>query len=134
MQKPSSSSWEQRLRALLSRPNVRDLYDGLRGLIDKLIADLEPLALIIAGSLAKRAFVRGMSDIDMLVITRGPPDKRARFVLKNVRGVDVEITVFGLEEAIGSAEMGNFFILDALKNGVVIYGRMPPELRALISE
>ena len=70
----------------------------------------------------------------MLVITGKPPDKRARFVLKNVRGVDVEITAFGLEEAIGSAEMGNFFILDALKNGVVIYGRIPPELRALISE
>jgi len=133
MRKPSSSSWEQRLRALLSRPNVRDLYDGLRDLLDKLIADLEPLALIIAGSLARGAFVRGMSDIDMLVITGEPPDKRARFVLKNVRGVDVEITVFGLEEAISSAEMGNFFILDALKNGVVIYGRIPPELRALIS-
>jgi len=74
------------LRALLSRPNVRDLYDGLRGLLDKLIADLEPLAVMIAGSLARGTFVRGMSDIDVLVIMRGPPDKRARFVLKNVRG------------------------------------------------
>jgi len=119
------------LSELLSRPNVRDLYEGLRGLIAELIKALSPMAILITGSLARGEFVRGMSDIDLLVLIERAPSKQERFSLRNVGGVDVEIIVYGLGEAIRSAGEGNPLILDALRNGVVIYGHLTPGLEAL---
>lgn len=120
--------WENRLRRLLDRPNLEDLYEGLRNLVEELAASLDPVAVVVAGSLARGEFVRGMSDIDLLVLVRGAPSRHERFCLRNVEGVDVEITVYQVEEAVRSAEAGNFFILDALANGVVIRGRLPQSL------
>lgn len=131
MRKPSSSSWETKLGELLSRPNVGDLYEGLRDLLAELINALSPVAILVIGSLARGEFVRGMSDIDLLILIERAPGKQERFFLRNVRGVDVEIVVYGLGEAVRSAEEGNPLILDALRNGVVIYGHLTPELEAL---
>ena len=109
------------MEKLLDKPATRDLLEGFSALVEELISSLRPLAILVAGSLARGRFVRGMSDIDLLVLTEEPPSKRDRFRLVNVGGVDVEITVLGFEEALRSAEEGNFFVRDALENGITIY-------------
>ena len=116
-----SRSLEQRLRELLDKPSTRDLARGLAKLVHELVLGLRPLAILLAGSLARGEFVRGMSDIDLLVLVDRPPGKWERFRLAHVGGVDVEITVFGLEEALEAAAGGNFFVREALEKGLVLY-------------
>ena len=118
------------MRELLSGPNVEDLYEGLRGLLEELIARLSPVAVLVAGSLARGEFVRGMSDIDILILVREAPSDEERFSLASVGGVDVEMAIYGVDEVLMMAREGSFFILDALENGAVIYGRLPEGLRA----
>ena len=64
-----SRSLEERLRGLFDRPSTRDLVGGLARLIHELVLELRPLAILLAGSLARGEFVRGMSDIDLLVVS-----------------------------------------------------------------
>ena len=129
-----SPSLEQRLRELLDRPATRDLADGLAELVRELVAELRPLAVLLAGSLARGEFVRGMSDVDLLVLVERPPGKWERFRLACVRGVDVQITVFGLREALESAAEGNFFVREALEEGIVLYEASGLDLDKLIKE
>ncbi len=116
-----SRSLEERLRGLLDRPSTRDLVGGLARLIHELVLELRPLAILLAGSLARGEFVRGMSDIDLLILVERPPGKWERFRLARVKDVDVQITTFGLQEALKAAGEGNFFVREALEEGVVLY-------------
>jgi hypothetical protein len=69
--------------------------------------------------MAKGKFVRGMSDIDLLIVaSEGEP----RFFIWAVKDVDVEATVFTLEDLLHSIESGNQFIIDAIKNGITLVG------------
>jgi len=46
--------------------------------------------------------------------------------------VDVEIAVFGLQEALKAAGEGNFFVREALEEGVVLYEAEGLDLDKLI--
>lgn len=123
----SLSSLREKLQKVLSSPNVSDLLDPLVELLTKLIEEYNRkygvLTVLVTGSLAKGRFVRGLSDIDILVVTREAPAKEDRFLLDNVRGVDIEITLYSLDELRLSLAQGSYFIRDALESGVVVYGK-----------
>ncbi|MCC6034089.1 MAG: hypothetical protein LM567_01115 [Desulfurococcaceae archaeon] len=71
--------------------------------------ELRPLRIIITGSLGERKFVRGLSDIDILVITDYKPGDK-RFILTSVRDVDVEITVKSTHELEKASERTGSFM------------------------
>jgi predicted nucleotidyltransferase len=53
---------------IFSKENVKDLEESLRKLILKLVNEFKPLRIIATGSLAGEEFVRGLSDIDILMV------------------------------------------------------------------
>jgi len=113
----------ERLREILNKPNTQDLTDLLEELISELIRRFDPVAVIVAGSLARSRFVRGLSDIDLLVITQHEPPKHERFLLRAVKDVNVEITVYSVDEVRLAIKRSNQFIIDAIKNGIKVYDR-----------
>ncbi len=119
------------MKKLFDKPGTRDLEEEFLALLDELVEEYSPLAIFLTGSLAKGEFVRGMSDIDLLLITREPPRKERRSAMYCVKDVDVQVTVFGLQEAKRSLRKGNWFLREALKEGVLLYrseGFDPEEL------
>jgi hypothetical protein len=79
------------------------------------------LRIILAGSLAGRRFVRGLSNIDLPVVVRNLETNMNRFTIYGMRDVDVEIafvTEEGLREAVRS---GREFYISALERGITIY-------------
>jgi len=114
---------------ILNSPALRDLADELENLIKTLMVKYRPISIFIGGSLAKSRFVRGLSDIDILVITDHGMSKYDRFMLKAIKDVDVEITVYTLSEVMESLKRDNFFIIDTIKNGIEVYGNLRKRLR-----
>jgi len=110
-----------KLKEILRGQHTRDLLEGLEEVISELIEEYKPISVRIAGSLAERRFVRGLSDIDILTITLEKPSKHRRFRLKAVKDVDVEIAVYSVREVEEAAKSGNQFILQALTRGVEVY-------------
>jgi predicted nucleotidyltransferase len=100
---------KEKLREIFSSDNTRDLIEPLEQLLDRIIIELRPLRIIITGSLAERKFVRGLSDIDILVITDYKPGNK-RFILTSVRDVDVEITVKSTRELEKASERTGSFM------------------------
>jgi len=113
----------ERLREILKGTSAEDLAEPLENLIRELIEWYEPLVVVIAGSLAKGKFVRGLSDLDILVIVDYPVRDEERFSLAPLNDVDVEITVVSREELEKAIVVGNEFYLDAVRNGRVVYAR-----------
>ncbi len=114
----------EKLKEILARVNSLDLLDDLVSVLEDLVRSYRPLSIIVAGSLARGSFIRGLSDIDVLVIVGYSVDKFSRFLLRAVDEVDVEITVFSLEEVIECIERGNEFVIDALVHGCEVYGNL----------
>ncbi len=113
----------EKLREILKGTSAEDLEEPLEKLLRKLVERYEPLAVIVAGSLAKGRFVRGFSDIDILVVVDHPVRDEERFSLASLKDVDVEVTVVPREELERAVATGNEFYLDAVKSGKVIYAR-----------
>ena len=111
----------RRLREILDRDNIRDLIDILEELVEELISRYRPVRIILAGSLAEGRFVRGLSDIDLLVVVRDLDASMDRFTIYGVGDIDVEIT-FVTEEELGEAvRSGREFYIGALERGITIY-------------
>ncbi len=87
-----------------------------------LVARHRPVAVYVAGSLARGEFVAGLSDVDVLVVTERPPAKHERFQLAAVGDTDVEITLVSLEEAVRALGEGAGFTAQAIREGVLVYG------------
>jgi len=85
---------EEKLREIV---RDRDILEGLKALIKELVEKFNPKSVIIVGSLAERKFVRGLSDIDILVVVDRVSDEE-RFHLKAVGDVNVEVTIVALNE------------------------------------
>lgn len=99
---------------------MRDLTEDLKKLINELVREFKPLKIILTGSLAKERFVRGLSDIDILVIV----DKvtlEDRFLLKTIKDVNVEITIVSKDEFENAITMGREYYVEAVKWGIVVY-------------
>jgi predicted nucleotidyltransferase len=100
-------------------PSAIDLKEEFEQLLSAIISRIKPVAIILTGSMAKGKFVRGMSDIDLVIVaSEGEP----RFFIWAVKDVDVEATVYTLEDLLHSIENGNHFIIDAIKNGITLVG------------
>ncbi len=56
----------ERLRMILGREE--DLVPELEKVVEELVERYRPISIIVTGSLARQKFVRGMSDIDLLVV------------------------------------------------------------------
>ncbi|MET1160666.1 MAG: nucleotidyltransferase domain-containing protein [Thermoprotei archaeon] len=119
----------EKLKKILDKPSIRDLVEDLAKIIEEIIEKRNPLSVIIAGSLAEGKFVRGLSDIDILVIVDKPVDDKERFSLRAVKDVDVEITVYSYNELIESLKRGNQFIGRAISRGIEVYGNLLNKIR-----
>jgi len=104
-----------------------ELLEGLCAIVAELVEALRPLSVVVAGSLARRRFVKGVSDVDLLVVVDRVRDED-RFHLRAVGSTDVEITVVGLDELVEAVRRGNQFYRECL-DGVEVYGSLLPELR-----
>jgi len=134
MREKSSSSLREKLRRMMSEPGLEDLASGLEALIAELVERYHPRSIIIAGSVAKSRFVRGLSDIDLLVITDVAPSKSDRFVLTAIKDVNVEVTVYSLEEVVNNIRGKNLFVIDAIERGFEVYGDAIATLRRVLHE
>jgi len=112
---------KERLREILSSINAQDLIEPLESFLEKLIAEFKPLRVIIVGSLAKRKFIRGLSDIDILVVVNYEVPRDKRFILTSLRDVDVEITIVSRHELEKALEEDREFYVDAIKYGVTVF-------------
>jgi predicted nucleotidyltransferase len=111
---------EVKLKEIIkNNPSIMDLENDLKMLINEIVEKIKPKAIILAGSLAKGKFVRGMSDIDILIIIE---NVNYRTLLKAIKNVDVEITMYTYDEIINSIREGNQFIKDAINNGIPLIG------------
>jgi tRNA nucleotidyltransferase (CCA-adding enzyme) len=54
-------------REVLRGSSAEDLVEPLAKLVEGLVAELRPAKVILAGSLAGGEFVRGLSDVDLLL-------------------------------------------------------------------
>jgi len=111
---------KEKLREVLSSDNTRDPIEPLEQLLDRIIMELRPLRIIITRSLAERKFVRGLSDIDILVITDYEPGDK-RFILTSVRDVDVEITVISTHELEKALQENREFYVNTLRQGIIVF-------------
>lgn len=123
-----------KLKEIMSDPSVEDLRDDLESLIAELIEKYNPRSIIVAGSVAKSKFVRRLSDIDLLVITNEAPSKDDRFALTAIKDVDVEVTVYSLEEVVENIKAENPFIVDAVEQGFEVYGDVITTLRQMLRD
>ena len=120
---------EERLREIV---RDRGILEGLKALIKELVEKFNPKSVIIAGSLAEGKFVRGLSDIDILVVVDKVSDEE-RFHLKAVEDVNVEITVVALDELREAIKGGNEFYRRSLR-GIEIYGNLAEVLKRKLLE
>ncbi len=109
------------LREILSSYYLEDLIDDLEKLVEELVERYKPVRIVLTGSLAEGRFVRGLSDIDLLIITRKLETDMDRFTLYSIRDVDVEITVVTEDELREAIEFGKDFYVKALSKGIVVY-------------
>jgi len=108
-----------------------DVAEGLKNVVLELVEKFKPLSIILAGSVARGRFVKGLSDVDLLVVVENVSDKE-RFHLRTAGPANVEITVVGLEELIRAATSGNEFYRQCVEEGVEVYGSLLEEIRGRI--
>jgi predicted nucleotidyltransferase len=110
------------------REKLREVIKRNTSLVDleedalKLLTDLDErgaVAMLVAGSVAKGEFVRGMSDIDILVVVNGPS---FRSWITAIGDVNVEVTEIGIKDILEAIRAGNNFIEKALEDGVALKG------------
>jgi len=116
-----SSSLRGRLREVLRGSSAEDLTEPLAKLVEELVAELRPVKVVLAGSLARGEFVRGLSDVDLLVVVDYEVPRDRRFVYTHVGDVDVEVTVVSRRELEEAVRGGREFYVEAAKRGTVIY-------------
>jgi len=107
-------------RIVKNNPSITDLENDLKVLVNEIIEKLKPKAIILAGSIARGKFIRDMNDIDMFLIVE---KINYRTLLKAVKDVNVEITMYTYDEALESIKRGNQFVKDAIENGILLLGR-----------
>jgi len=119
------------LREIIEDVVIENYLEGLESIVKELVSQFRPLSVIIAGSLAERRFVLGLSDIDILVITSESPNDR--FMLRAIGNTDVEISFFSYDEVIHAIRRGNQFIKNAIINGKEVYGDIKHRILKIIS-
>ncbi len=129
------------LKTMLNRVSSENasftLKEELQQLVTTLLERYNPDTIILAGSLAEGKWVRGLSDIDILIVTeraRGMAHVN-RFELRSIDGVDVNIAVYTMDEVIAGIKSLNFFVINAISSGVALYNdKVFEEIKALLKE
>ncbi len=106
---------------VLRGSSAEDLLEPLASLLEKLVAELRPVKVFVTGSLARGEFVRGLSDIDVLVVVDYEVPRDRRFIYTYVGDVDVEITVVSTYELERAVQEGREFYVDAVRHGVEVF-------------
>lgn len=109
------------LKKILKNQATKDLIPDLEKIIEEIIKNHKPTEIIITGSLAKGEFVRGLSDIDLLVIVEHNIPNKERFTIKNIKDVDIEITIIPKHELKQAISNKNYFYTEAIKHGIKAY-------------
>lgn len=124
MRNPSSSSLRKKLNEAVTKSPSFKLEDQLSDFLLSLIEEFEPKTLVLAGSLARGEWVKGSSDIDIILVTEQIKDHPPtdRFRLSSINGVNVNLSIYTKEEIIEGMKSLSFFILDAIKDGVPLLG------------
>ncbi len=86
----------------------------------------DALTVVVFGSAARGRYVRGLSDVDVLVVTRGEPRQRA--LTRGLALGDVNVIYMSREEFCDALRRGNQVALEALTHGVTVHGAEPREL------
>lgn len=108
---------------ILKSQAIKDLVPDLKRIVEEIVEECRPIEVIIAGSLAKGEFVRGLSDIDLLVVVEHSVPDKERFSIKSIKDVDVEITIVSRHELEQAISIGKHFYVEAIKHGVRVYAR-----------
>ena len=92
----------------------------------RIVATAQPQRILLFGSVARSQFTPD-SDLDMLVIVRGPAHRRAlaQEIYKNLRGIltPVDIVVATEQDIQQHGHAIGSILLPALKEGRVVYER-----------
>lgn len=123
---------EKELKGNSLEASTYGFIQELKKFVKELINEYKPIAIILSGSLAQKKFVQGLSDADILIVTESNVPKDKRFILKAVKGVDVEITATPLNELVKAIRNGNQFYCNTLLYGIKIYGELPQHIYELI--
>lgn len=124
MRKQSLNSLKRALDELEARVKSFNLRAELEELVKTLVETYKPRVVVLGGSLAAGRWVKGASDIDLLVITDEAKSLRPteRFKLEAMGGVNVNIAIFTREEVLEGVRSLSFFFIGALKEGLPLYG------------
>jgi len=114
------SSGIYRLRELNKSLDVEELASFLSALREG------ALSIVVFGSAARGQYVRGLSDVDILVITAREPERRA--LTRGLSVGDVNVIFMSREEYCHAVKAGNQVALEAREHGVVVYGAESQEL------
>ena len=114
------SSGIYRLKELNKSLYVEELANFLSALREG------PLSIVVFGSAARGQYVRGLSDVDVLVITAREPERRA--LTRGLTFCDVNVIFMSREEYCRTVRAGNQIALETWERGVVVYGAEPREL------
>lgn len=107
---------------------LRDLADPITALrtVIKEVADEAVSSVLVFGSVA-RGEATAQSDVDLVVVTTSPWDKRAdlQSAVANRLGVDCDVLLVTQAEFDDMASHGEPVIDDILRDGIVLYGTKP---------
>jgi len=104
-----------------------DISEALQDIVRKLVEGYSPQKVILFGSHA-RGDASEDSDIDLLIIkdTEKPPAERwqavKRLLRERGRRIPVSPLVYTSEEIAHRIAMKDFFIMEILEKGIVLYG------------
>jgi predicted nucleotidyltransferase len=104
--------------------NFNEVLDELRKYASDKSKDHGTKAIILFGSLAKGTYT-GTSDADILIIADDVPAKfldRYTLFASASLSLDVEPRVYTAEEFSGMISHRDFIAIDALKNGIPLFG------------
>jgi len=101
-----------------------ELFEGLERYKERVVDAFNPRKIILFGSFARGDFNEG-SDIDLIVISDWKEKflDRIKVLMDMNENLPIEPVGYREEEFEMMAENGNPFILEVLKEGVVIYER-----------
>jgi len=103
-----------------ARRNPSLTEKDLEKAVETAVAGVDAVAVYLLGSAARGRFVRGLSDLDLLVVTRATPPHRAKTA--HVDAGDVDIIYMSLEEACEAYRRGNHLVREALDEGIPLLG------------
>jgi predicted nucleotidyltransferase len=122
---------ERRSSKAALRKNMPERWHReLRAITRRIAESFNPKRIILFGSSA-RSMIGPHSDLDLLIVknSRLPFHRRAAAAYKALRGIKrslpVEILVYTERELEARRALGDHFLLEALRQGKVLYDRRP---------